>query len=163
MVDYVVSFLEMETPPRKVRPPLEVLKALSFPSWYFLALYEAVGRDYYWDDMLQLSQDALEAYCQDPNKTLYTLIDEGVPAGLIVLNEQGTTTDLAYFGLAPNGIGKGLGGQWLDYAVHEAWQRDGLTRLTVNTCTLDHPRALPLYLSRGFVIVSEETRSASLD
>jgi hypothetical protein len=34
-------------------------------------------------------------------------------------------------------------------------------RLTVNTCTLDHPRALPLYLRMGFEICGRRELAAS--
>ena len=39
-----------------------------------------------------------------------------------------------------------------------AWDRPGTRRVTVNTNTLDHPRALPLYQKAGFAPVRRETR-----
>jgi GNAT superfamily N-acetyltransferase len=66
--------------------------------------------------------------------------------------------DLAYFGLVPEAVGQGLGRFLLETAVHLAWDRPGATRVTVNTCSLDHPRALPLYQRAGFEPVRRETR-----
>ena len=43
-----------------------------------------------------------------------------------------------------------------------AWDRPGAARVTVNTNSLDHPRALPLYQKAGFVPVRRETRSRVL-
>ncbi len=62
--------------------------------------------------------------------------------------------DLAYMGLMPWAIGRGLGRYLLDWAIDCAWQRDPPPqRLTVNTCTLDHPKALAGYQKAGFEVV----------
>ncbi|MFX4971228.1 hypothetical protein ABTB72_19810, partial [Acinetobacter baumannii] len=53
-----------------------------------------------------------------------------------------------------------LGGFFLRRVVAEAWAGD-TTRLTVNTCTLDHPRALAVYQSVGFSPVA--TRDVLFD
>jgi len=37
-----------------------------------------------------------------------------------------------------------------------------ISRLTVNTCTLDHPRALPLYQRLGFTAYNREERFGEL-
>jgi GNAT superfamily N-acetyltransferase len=57
--------------------------------------------------------------------------------------------NLSYFGLMPDATGKGLGVAFLDAAVAAAWG-EGAKAVTVNTCTADHPRALPNYLRAGF-------------
>jgi GNAT superfamily N-acetyltransferase len=62
--------------------------------------------------------------------------------------------NLSYFGLMPNAIGSGTGYAFLRAAVDEVW-RHGAGGMTVNTCTADHPRALPNYLRAGFRIVRE--------
>ncbi len=54
-----------------------------------------------------------------------------------------------YFGLAPDYTGLGLGAFFLGEAIAIAWDK-GPRRLHVQTCTLDHPRALPLYQRFGF-------------
>ena len=43
-----------------------------------------------------------------------------------------------------------------------AWDREGVRRMTVNTNSLDHPRALPLYQRAGFEPVRRETHSRVL-
>lgn len=50
----------------------------------------------------------------------------------------------------------------LQTAVHGAWDRPATRRVTVNTNTLDHPRALRLYQKAGFEPVRRETRSRVL-
>jgi hypothetical protein len=41
---------------------------------------------------------------------------------------------------------------FLRHAIATAW-REGCAALTVNTCTADHPRALPNYLKAGFQVL----------
>ncbi len=156
----LVSFLHIAKNPQIKKPDLNITSASPFPAWYFLALYAEAGREYYWSDKLQEPREELDAYCDDENKTLYTLMDEGVPAGFFILHEQAQNTDLAYFALMPGAVGKGYGSNLLDYAIATAWARDDMQSMSVETCTLDHERALPLYLSRGFVVIRQEERAA---
>lgn len=58
--------------------------------------------------------------------------------------------ELAYFGLIPEFIGRGLGWYFLHWAIERAWFQ-GAGRLWVHTCNLDHPRALMTYQRAGFV------------
>jgi hypothetical protein len=50
-----------------------------------------------------------------------------------------------------------LGPFLLNCAIDAAWS-GGAKKLTVNTCTLDHPKALGLYQRAGFVPVRQVTR-----
>ncbi len=154
-----ITYLEMSAPPNFGKPKLEVLRASPFPSWYFLALYQAVGEAYYWIDMLNLPKAEIEAFCQNENRTLFTHIEEGRPVGFYVLEDFEKKFSLDYFGMTPEATGLGLGGKLLEHAIATAWEM-GAQKLSVNTCTLDHPHALPLYQSRGFMVTSEEHRDA---
>jgi GNAT superfamily N-acetyltransferase len=62
---------------------------------------------------------------------------------------------LAYFGLIPRYTGRGLGWYFLNWAIDTAWT-GGTTRLTVNTCTLDHPKALQIYQRAGFTPLRQD-------
>ena len=42
------------------------------------------------------------------------------------------------------------------------WDRAGVTKMTLNTNTLDHPRALALYQRMGFVPVRRENKRRKL-
>jgi GNAT superfamily N-acetyltransferase len=59
------------------------------------------------------------------------------------------TANIAYFGLMPEAQGKHLGFFFLYHTCMNAWAHP-ISRLLVNTCTLDSPRALPLYQRMGF-------------
>jgi GNAT superfamily N-acetyltransferase len=168
-IDYVVTYLQMDRRPGFPRPsmPLGPASALiaaeTPPVWWFLALYDAVGAEYEWTDQHDRPRDELQAFLHDPAVTLYTLIRAGWPHGFFVLDCRARgVCDLAYFGLTPEAIGQGLGTFLVQTAAHMAWDRPGVTRVTVNTNSLDHPRALPLYQKAGFEPVRRETRSRVL-
>jgi GNAT superfamily N-acetyltransferase len=88
---------------------------------------------------------------------------DGWPGGFFVLDtREPGTCDLAYFGLVPDAIGRGLSRWFLASAVHMGWDRPGVGRMTVNTNTLDHPRALALYQQTGFAPIRREDEARKL-
>lgn len=168
-VDYVVTYLEMEARPAYPRPhlpagaPSALIAAERPPLWWFLTLYDTVGAAYEWTDQRALPPADVEAFLADPDVGLYTLMRAGWPHGFFVLDGRVRgVTDLVYFGLVPQVIGQGLGRFLIQTAVHMAWDRPGTARVTVNTNSLDHPRALPLYQKAGFAPVRRETRTRVL-
>tara|TARA_R110002073_G_scaffold22414_6_gene77427 strand:+ start:16508 stop:17074 length:567 start_codon:yes stop_codon:yes gene_type:complete len=168
-VDYRVTWLEMDKRPGYGWPSLPVgreamlVHADTPPCWYFLALYDAVGRDHAWTDKHQMPREEMEAWIQHPDVSLFTMIGHGWPQGFFMLDwREGETCDLSYFGLVPEAVGKGLGSWLLKTAILTAWERETTKRLTVNTCTLDHPRALIQYQRMGFHPVRTETHSRVL-
>ena len=164
-VAYTVTYLEMtarpayDRPSLPVGPPTALIAAKTPPVWYFLDLYRAVGEPYEWTDMFDEDREDLRAFVQHEAMTLYTLLRTGWPAGFFMLDgREAGRMDLAYFGLVPEALGLRLGGYLLKTAIHLGWDRPGTERLTVQTCTLDHPRALALYQKAGFAPVGQETK-----
>ena len=51
--------------------------------------------------------------------------------------------------------GRGLGRWFLSSAIEAAWSYKP-AKVTVQTCTLDHPAALPLYQKLGFSPVGQK-------
>lgn len=157
---YTVTWLEMTErpsygwPSQPVGVPSALLKAESPPTWFFLGLYDAVGRDYAWEDMHDRSETELAAWLADSKTSLYTLMRQGWPHGFFLLDHRKKAVcNIAYFGLVPQAIGRGLGRFLLQNAVLMAWAMPGVEKLTVNTNTLDHPRALQTYQRCGFTPV----------
>lgn len=150
----IVTFLEMREPPREVPPAppgAALVRADPCTVPYYRYLYDAVGRPWLWTDRKALSNAQLAAILDDPAVEVWTLLKGGVPAGYFELDRRRPPdVDLAYFGLMPEFIGAGLGPYLLGAAIARAWSF-GPRRVTVNTCTLDHPRALPLYERMGFI------------
>ena len=167
-VAYTVTFLEMAERPSWDWPHLPVastaalLKAEDPPVWYLLSLYDAVGRDYAWEDMHARPRDEIAA--QLAHSTLYTLIEHGWPHGFFLLGHPDAdgVVELYYFGLVPEAVGSGLGSWLLRTAILTGWDMEGTRKLTVDTCTLDHPRALALYQKNGFTPVRREDRTRIL-
>ena len=168
-LSYSITWLEMTVRPSFDWPHLplgstaSLLKAKEPPAWYFLSLYDAVGRDYAWEDMFSWEEPRLKDWLQAESMTLYTLVEDGFPQGFFMLDDQGEgVVDLAYFGMVPEAVGRALGGYLLKTAILTAWDNPDCKTLTVNTCTLDHPRALALYQKNGFTPIRREDRVRTL-
>ena len=159
-VSYTVTYLEMTEKPTYPYPPMPtggptvLLAADEPPVRYFLNMYDAVGAEYEWTDQHERPLQEVKEFLHDPLVTMFTLIRNGWPAGFFILDTRVTgECDLAYFGLVPEAVGLGLGKYLLHTAILMGWDTPGVTKLTVNTNSLDHPRALPLYQKAGFAPV----------
>lgn len=134
----------------------------SCPNSFYRYLYAEVGREYHWVDRLVWSDQALREYLDDPNLRLRVLLVGGAPAGYYeLMQEQDGSIQIAYFGLLPDFIGRGLGKHLLSVAIEEAWSLQP-THVWLHTCSLDSVAALPNYLARGFMPYQEETYTAYL-
>ncbi len=166
-LDYAVTYLEMTEQANLTSTELpkgtRLEQAHSPPNWVFLSLYDAVGRDYEWVDWHSADPADLTAYLTDPRVETWVAYAKGWPQGFFQLDfREGGTCDLAYFGLVPEAIGGGLGRALLLTAIQKAWNGNGVTRVTVNTCSLDHPRAVGLYKTAGFRAFRREEKSRVL-
>lgn len=127
------------------------------PPALFRRLYADVGREYHWVDRLAWSDDEIARYLADPALEFWVLREGSQEAGYFELraHEDGAV-EVAYFGLLPHAIGRGLGKFMLSRAVERAWDR-GATRVWLHTSSLDHSSALSNYLARGFSVWKQET------
>ncbi len=114
--------------------------------------YRTVGEPYHWYDRRDWSDEQIRAHLAQPDITLHVATRNGALAGWYELRRvpEDGSAEIAYFGLAPDAIGRGLGKHLLSAAVRDAWAMNP-TRVWLHTCTLDHPHALPNYEKRGFV------------
>jgi len=120
-------------------------------------LYAAVGGPWHWRDRSKWDDATLRRHLESPLIGIWELLVGGASAGFFELRKSGNDeVEIAYFGLMPSFIGRGLGGAILTAAVEEAW-RFGGRRVWLHTCTLDSPHALPNYKARGFVPYRTET------
>ena len=163
MLDVTVTWLEMTSrPPRPsfAMPRGVALMRAAEPSvGFYRYLYNGVGEDWLWYERRAMTDDALEAIVSDERVEIYVLYRNGEPAGYAELDRrQPGEIELAYFGLMPGAIGKGLGVWLLHETIDLAWSYEP-KRFWVHTCTLDHPRALPLYQRAGFVPYKQETKT----
>jgi len=161
MIDVTRTFLEMtRAPGRTPRAPridqLSLMRARHPTVAFYRFLYHTVGEPWFWYERRQMSDDDLVAIIHDPNVAVYVLYVSGVPAGYVELDyRKEPEVEIAYFGLMPDFIGQGLGPYLLDWAIEKAWSRSP-TRLKLNTCTLDHPKAITVYQRAGFKPYDQE-------
>jgi GNAT superfamily N-acetyltransferase len=150
----VVTYLEMREAPSSAVPPsslsLRPLRAI-VPEDY-RALFRMVGSPWLWFSRLVMADAELEAIVRHPDVELFQVVHEdGRAVGMLELDfREAGACELAFVGLIPELSGKGHGRWLLAEAVQRAW-REGVTRVHVHTCSLDHPAALAAYQRAGFV------------
>ena len=167
-VAVVRTYLEMDSPGRligraPIPPGYEVQRETGDPDVY-RDLYERVGSDYHWRDRRTWTDDQLRAHLEKPTIAVWVLREASAPRGFFELaRHDDGSVEIAYFGLVPIGIGKGLGRALLTSAIDEAWSlKPEPSRVWLHTCTLDHPAALANYLARGFQITRTEQYTVDL-
>jgi GNAT superfamily N-acetyltransferase len=149
-----VTFLRMEQPPTTpgLALPQDAVVAVATHCTvpFYRYLYNTVGQDYVWWLRRTASDNEIATILADPASSIHVLYRDGAPAGFYELERRaGGQTNIAYFGLLPHAVGQGMGNAFLRHAIDEGWAR-GARLLTVNTCSADHPRALPNYRAAGF-------------
>ena len=168
-VEVVISHLELERPDALPGParelPADVRVEREEPARaaeVAQAMYREVGGGYHWVDRAGWTLDRWRAEVDRPGVEVWTGRIGGETIGYFQLHVDPVSVEIKYFGLAPRFTGRGLGGPLLVAAVRRALAT-GRDRVTLNTCTLDHPAALPNYLARGFRVVRTERVRRMLD
>ena len=73
----------------------------------------------------------------------------------LLYNPELKETEISYFGLLEEYIGKGIGGYALSVAIKKSFEKN-IKRVWLHTCTLDHPNALKNYIARGMTVFKKE-------
>lgn len=124
--------------------------------------YREVGAGYHWTDRASWTDAQWSEETSLEGAELWVLLVEGREAGYFQLRQSAPSVrEVQYFGLLPGFEGQGLGAHLLTLAVERAWDA-GADKVILNTCTLDHPSALPNYLARGFEVVRTHTERREL-
>lgn len=158
----VRTYLEMKDRSQLAPAPppdgdVTVERAAACPPALYRRLYAEVGREYHWIDRLGWTDDEIARHLADPRIEVWILREGQEPAGYFELRvEDDGALEVAYFGLFPHAVGRGLGKFLLTRAVERAWDL-GASRVWLHTSSLDHSSALPNYLGRGFSIWKQET------
>lgn len=154
-------YLEMTSPdelrPAPVRSPCPRIERAEIPSPELSRfLYTAVGGAWHWRDRLPWTYEKWMQWLDRPEVQTWVLYDRGTPAGYVELEKQAEeNVEIAYFGLLPSFIGRGLGGHLLTEGIVRAWAMNA-KRVWVHTCSLDAPSALNNYQSRGLRIYDQK-------
>ena len=149
-VGAVVTYLEMTRAPGAEEMPDS---ALALHRWdridpvAYRSLFRRVGGNWLWFSRLAMDDSTLLANVAEVHSVVHSNGDE---AGMLELDFRNPGECLIRFlGLVPSLAGRGHGRWLFAQTMRLAW-RDGVDRVRVNTCTLDHPAALPSYLKAGF-------------
>ncbi|MGE4431700.1 MAG: GNAT family N-acetyltransferase [Sphingobium sp.] len=150
----IVTKLAMTQRPRPspvAASPLRLVRWKAPEPEKYRTLFRRVGEPWLWFSRLILTDEALAALLTDPRTEIFAVCDpKGVEIGLLELDFSGEAAcRIAFLGLVPQLTGQGFGRWLLSQALMLGW-RKGVEQMTVQTCTLDHARALPLYLDAGF-------------
>jgi GNAT superfamily N-acetyltransferase len=150
----IVTFLEMRKAPA-VQVPASALsmRRLENPDAdEYRQLFRRIGQNWLWFSRLVIGDEKLESIIRHEAVELYAVVDEiGAEIGMLELDfREDGQCEIAFIGLLPELAGRGHGRWLLGETLRLAW-RDGVRRVHVHTCTLDHPAALPAYRSAGFI------------
>jgi GNAT superfamily N-acetyltransferase len=160
LLETKVTQFEMRSQPRlRIPAPqtdlhLQLMEVPHIPASFYAYLYDKVGRDHHWTSRL-LPENRLSAEIHIPGIAVHVLYADGAPAGWFELDwaRKPDETRLVHFGILPDFRGRGLAPYLLSEALTAGFAI-GNKVMTLETNTLDHPRALQLYQEAGFIAVS---------
>ncbi|TME02441.1 MAG: GNAT family N-acetyltransferase [Chloroflexi bacterium] len=156
------------TVPTDLRPspepatPVEIRRATVVSPELGRFLYTAAGGNWYWIDRLVWTYDQWLERLSQPRVETWVMYVGGTPAAYFELD--GTAdgeVEIAYLGVLPAFMGRGLGGWLLTEAIRRAWAME-TRRVWVHTCTLDAPHALANYRARGMRVFKEHVEAVEL-
>lgn len=147
----VVTYLEMDEAPADLESPaspLRIERLAGIDPDRYRALFRRVGAHWLWFSRLAMSDAELLAKLAEVHVVRGP---DGGDAGFIELDfrEPGRCS-IRFLGLVPELAGQGHGRWLFAETLRRAWA-PGVEKVTVHTCSLDHPAALPAYLRAGFV------------
>lgn len=113
--------------------------------------YETIGAQWHWRDRLKWSDDDWARWLATPGVRTWEFLYQGNPGvGYAELaSDLEGDTEIVYFGLMPEFVGRGMGGDSLSRIAEVAWSLPS-RRVWLHTCTFDSPIAIVNYEARGF-------------
>ena len=123
-------------------------------------LYFRVGEQWDWIDKRSWTDEQWKEYAAAAELCTFAGYYDDVLAGYYELRrDTDGGVEIAYFGLLPEFIGRGLGGALLTSAIEEAWALRAGSHLRVCGCiraTAIIPQALANYQARGMIVYKVE-------
>ena len=149
-VGAVVTFLEMTERPRPQPAPdapLQLVRWREVDPAKYRTLFERVGGRWLWYSRLAMDNSTLLASVGE----VHAVVDRRrVEVGMVELDfRQAGECLIRFLGLVPELAGRGHGKWLFAQTLALAWRAE-VRRVHVNTCSLDHPAALPSYVKAGF-------------
>lgn len=153
----IVTRFEMTQRPKPaplLSSPLRIVQWKEPEPEKYRILFRRVGEHWLWYSRLVISDHELKATIHDSQVNVHAVLDpRGIEVGLLELDfREPEHCIIAFLGLVPQLTGQGLG-QWLMSQTMALSWRKGVTKLLVQTSSIDDPRAQSLYIKAGFVPV----------
>ena len=161
----IVTHLEMHAKHalRKeyVKPGEYAIRRMSRPELAaYREIYRRVGENWLWFSRLAMDDETLTAIVHDPGVEVHILRHRGKDEGILEIDfRRFPEVEISFLGVVGTLLGKGAGRYLMNRALEIAWAR-APKRVTIHTCTLDHPRALEFYLKSGFTPYSRSIEIA---
>jgi GNAT superfamily N-acetyltransferase len=158
----ITTYLEMRSPdqlrPKRADARFQVREKRNRDWRFNRDLYFRVGEQWEWIDKRPWTDEQWKEYAAASELCTFSGYYDDVLAGYYELRrDTNGGVEIAYFGLLPEFIGRGLGGVLLTSAIEGAWRMEPNTsRLWVHTCNRDHPQALANYQARGMIVYKVE-------
>jgi GNAT superfamily N-acetyltransferase len=160
----ITTYLEIRSPdqlrPKRADTRFQVREETARDWRFNRDLYFRVGEQWLWIDKRPWTDDQWNEYATAPEVRTFAGYYDNALAGYYELRRDAEGgVEIAYFGLLPEFIGRGLGGALLTSAIEEAWSgMSGIApvRVWVHTCNRDHPQALANYQARGMIVYKVE-------
>lgn len=154
-----VNYLESRIRPKPIKQIRQESKFEKYPQPIsietYRKLYFGVGEKWHWLDRMVMPDEELASLINAPNNEIFLFSINGMTAGFAEFVKEEKFTEIAYFGLLPDFVGKGWGHYFLQLVIQQAWSYQP-EWIQLNTCSLDHPNALGVYQKAGFNIVRTE-------
>ncbi len=156
-----VIHLEMlEAPSGAARtPPVPnlVITHLEKPTVEFYRwIYDAVGSNWMWHVRKLITDEALAEIIHHPQVEIHLFSQDDAIVGYAEIDRRDPdNVEIAFFGLLPDFVGRGLGPYFLDQIIRLAWMKNA-KRVWLHTCIFDHPKAVATYKNSGLKVFKHE-------
>ena len=119
--------------------------------------YKQIGRKHRWIDRLAWTDKKWIEYVENSRVKTFVLKDNNNLAGYYetIRDLDKDHSEIAYFGILEEYYGKKCGGYLLSEAINKLFE-EGISRVWLHTCSLDHKNAIKNYLARGMQIFKSE-------
>ena len=126
--------------------------------------YKKIGKDHRWVDRLSWGEKIWIDYVEDAKVKTFVLKDKENLIGYFeqIFHTEKKSCEIAYFGILKEHYGKKYGGFLLTEAIKNSFI-NGIEKVWVHTCSLDHKYALKNYQARGMKIFKSETVNLSIN
>ena len=120
--------------------------------------YKQIGKKHRWIDRLSWGNKKWIEYVENPRIKTFILKDNSNLAGYYetIRDVDNNHSEIAYFGILEEYFGKKCGGYLLSEAINKLFD-DGISRVWLHTCSLDHENAIKNYLARAWILYTTDS------